>query len=194
MPEGEPIRFAVVANRSLRRRGVSGHPVAAELSGATLLLRGGSGGMFSIGADGLARLRFGYIEGKYNRTYMARLWPLGQDDPIRLVPVERPARAYGLAMRRLAGRLEATGRLDRIERGDSAGGAWFIPLGVGLIAAAFAALAWFGPTDQPTAIRFSIPLIVVALMPIFVWRAFKIDVPAPVASLEEIEAWLPPPG
>lgn len=162
-----------------------------ELVEGGLLLRGPEGGRLSCPAAEVERLRLGFEETKYSRVHLARVWRAGDDGPLVLVPVDRPARAYGAAMRGFARAVAASGGLARIERGLTFGGAMALPLSVLAVALAGSAFALSVWADRGFCGKMAFVAAMAALSALFLVRAFRLDVPRRVRSLEELERYLP---
>lgn len=189
----KPIRFGVRSNETLSRRGLTGDMVIVELEPeGRLSLRGARQGSLCIECEDLVRLRLGFDETQYERLYIARLWTSGGSAPLRLAPLERPSHGYGVAVRRLAGKMAASGELGRIERGLTAGWALFMPACVLVVTGLVGLLALFAWRDQPLWVRLGVFGVTAALPPAFLWRAIQVDMPRRVASLDEVELYLPP--
>lgn len=183
--------FRIRSTAPLRRLGLLGEPVVVELVDGDLLLSGPEGGRLSCPAAEVERLRLGFEETKYSRVHLARIWRDGDDGPLVLVPVDRPARAYGAAMRGFVRAVAAAGGLSRIERGLTFGGAMVLPssvLALALVASAFALSAW---ADRGYWGKIVFVAAMAALSALFLVRAFRFDIPRRIRSLEALERFLP---
>lgn len=73
--------FAAPSHRSLRDAGLVGEPVTVSFAGRALHLSGAASGSLRIEAGRCERARFGYLQGKYHRHFVARIWNYGDSPP-----------------------------------------------------------------------------------------------------------------
>jgi hypothetical protein len=190
-PGPADLAFAGRNTRQLRRAGLSGTPLRVALSGDALVLTGAEGGTLRIEAALTERTRFGYIEGKYGRFYVTRIWPRGAGKPLIVEPEKLDEQAYGTVMQAFAGRVAAVRGLAHIERGTSRAGALVTLALLMLPVVAFTAIAvvlmerddWLGWTAGGAALW--------GLGALFVLNYLKRQRPLPIAALSELSRYLP---
>lgn len=177
--------------RSLKREGLTGKPVRAELQDSALIIAGADGGRLQIDSTQVDRLRLGYISGKYGRFFEARLWR-GHDGPVlKIEPVKSDAYAYGVLMRLFAAQIAARSGLTSIERGTTHVGA-IITLALLLfpvIAYTVIALAINEGRELTGWITGGIFVWLFGLIAILHYRHQR---PRPVQNLAELDSFLPP--
>ena len=161
------------------------------LSGDALVLTGAEGGTLRIEAAHTERTRFGYVEGKYGRFYVTRIWPHGAGKPLIVEPEKSDERAYGTVMQAFAGRVAAVRGVAHIERGTSRAGALATLALLMLPVLAFTAIAvvlmeradWLGWTAGGAALW--------GLGALFILNYLMRQRPRPIAALSELPKYLP---
>lgn len=190
-PGSTDLAFAGRNTRQLRRAGLTGAPVRVALSGDALVLTGAEGGTLRIEAAHTERTRFGYIEGKYGRFYVTRIWPRGADKPLIVEPEKPDEQAYGRVMQAFAGRVAVVRGLAPIERGTSVTGALVTLALLLLPVLAFTAIAvalaegddWLGWTAGGA--------VLWGLGALFILNYLMRQRPRPIAALGELSKYLP---
>jgi hypothetical protein len=191
MPPSADPAFAAHNKRRLRRAGLAGSPLRVDLSGDALAFTGAEGGTLRIEASLTERIRFGYIEGKYGRFYVTRIWPRGAERPLIVEPEKFGEHAYGAVMHGFAGRVAALRGVSHIERGTSRTGALATLALLMFPVLAFTAIAillveredWLGWTAGGAALW--------GLGALFILNYVKRQRPQPIAALSELAKYLP---
>lgn len=183
--------FHAASTRQLRRAGFEGDFVWAGMRGDALELIGEKAGFLRIPAADVARMRTGFVEGKY-RSYRTLLWLRGGGPPIRLYPRKDHYFLYVPTVRGLAEAVAGEGGMARIETGTSTGDALLGPLMMAIPALGALAIAAFAVTDAAWWQRLAIPAIPVAAFALLGWRSLTRHAPRRATALADLDRQLPP--
>lgn len=185
------LAFAARSTRQLQYAGLAGAPLRVALSGNALVVAGPEGGSLRLETSLVERIRFGYIEGKYGRFYVTRLWSRGAAKPLIVEPEKSDEPAYGAVMQAFAGRIATLYGIARIERGTTRTGArvtlallMFPVLAFTAIAAVLMERAdWLGWTAGG--------VLLWGLGALFILNYVKRQRPRPITALSELSRYLP---
>jgi hypothetical protein len=171
----------------MKRAGVRGRPARVWIDGESLRIDGAKAGSMRLPLDGIQRVRVGYYEGKYGKSFRTVLWVEGGKRPLELQPM-KPYGDYSAVVRRLA-RIVADARgLAAVERGTELSLALFNAL---VLTGGFVALCVVMLLDPE-----SWPLLLLAIafggLALYALREMRRKhLPRPVSSLAELDVQLP---
>lgn len=183
-----PACFRAAMTRRLRQAGLKGEWAQVRVTAGVLEITGQHGGQFTVTPTDVARMRVGFVDSKYGKHFVWRLWFATETpSPIDLLPSGRAGHEYGATVRAFAQILANAGALDRIETGVSKYSALFLPalLG-GLLLAASAVFIFFRGNESAwgllaTAVPFGL------LFGYFTHRTATRHWPRRIARLEELD-------
>lgn len=183
--------FQFTLNKRLRATGLEGKLAWGTVHDGALQLQDEKQHVVRIPADSLARIRFGYIDGKH-RTYRTLLWRDAMDTPLEIVPLKHSWREYREVMNVFVQLMAQHQRLDRIETGSSQVDAIAGPSLMAIPALGGMAVSLFVLTNEPWWGRMIVPLIPTIILAILVWLAIKRYWPRPLQNLQDLRKQLPP--
>jgi hypothetical protein len=183
--------FYAAPHASLAAHGIGEQP-ALYCTGGTLQVRDAAGGAFDIAPERVERLRLGATRTKLDIYHQARLFLAGEAEPLLIRPRATRDPHYAATMRRFAHAVAAAGGIERIERGLTGrlalvGVLAVIPVAAG--ASLMALLVWSKEYGMAGAVAFT--ALMAGMVALLAWHALARERPRPVASLEELEIYLP---
>ncbi|MFN0060720.1 MAG: hypothetical protein ACKVX7_19875 [Planctomycetota bacterium] len=187
----QPTSFRAAMTRRLRQAGLKGEWAQVLCMTGALDITGQHGGQFTVTPTDVARMRVGFLESKYGKHFVWRLWFTTETvAPMDLSPIRRPGPEYGATVRAFAQILADVGALDRIQSGVSRFSALFFPvLFGGLLLAACAVFIFFRGNESAwgllaTAVPFGF------LFSYSTYRTATRHWPCRIARLEELDRQL----
>lgn len=192
-PRGIPtVEFTVAGTRRLRRLGLAGRRLGAVAGPHALELRGDDGAPLVIPHAEIERLRVGKGESETGAYFETRLWRRGEPAPLILRAPRDQWYPYAAAIRSLATHIAASHGVGAIERGLTRGIALTLPLAMLALTLAAGAISLFVLVEEPWWGRLIVPAIPALLLAVCVWLATARQWPRSVASLAELDRFLPP--
>jgi hypothetical protein len=182
--------FLAYGNRRLKRGGARGSPVRVSLGAAWLDITGEDPTPLRLPFATIERMRSGYTEVKGGPNYQTILWPAG-DTPITLAPLREDRLPYAALVRTLAARVAASRGPRAVERGDTAFGALFGPVTIGLLLIAALGVCAYALADHPFPLRWLPALVPALIFGLLTWRYHAVHRPRPVRDLAELDRQLP---
>jgi len=192
-PGDEGSGFYASSDESLARHGIGAAPEVFCLGGK-LLLRDGAGGLLEIAAERVERLRLGFVRTKFDTYHETRLFLPGEAEPLLIKPRTTRDLHYAATMRRFAHAVAGARGLDRLERGLTGRVALLgivVVLAVCTAASLMALLVWSKEHGMAGAVVFTAAMAGAAGL--MTWHGVSRERPRPLASLDELERYLPRP-
>lgn len=184
--------FDALGDVSLAPLGITGQRIAIFCIDDALSLCCDAGVTREITPAQVERLRFGLVRTRHDSYHVARLFLTGEASPLLLMPASPRDPAFATTMRRFAHAVAETGGIGRIERGLTTAGALINLALVGAVtigASLMALFVWdaeFGSTASWLFVA-----VMIAVLAVFFWQAMRHELPRPLVSLNQLDAYLP---